>query len=186
MVPIMFIIYGVILGSAAIGREEDRKTAELLLTAPISRRRVIAEKSLAGAALLTLLGAGLFASLLLGRLLVDMDISTANLLAGSIASVLVGTTFGAVALAVSCGLGRRAHPGAGAGALAFAAFLIYSLAPVVSSLQDWQKASAFYWYLHSNPLGTGFHLGDLAVLAAMSVVPAVLAAELFDHRDVTS
>jgi ABC-2 type transport system permease protein len=115
-----------------------------------------------------------------------MEISTASLLAGSVGSVLIGTTFGAVALAVSCGLGRRAHPGAGAGALAFAAFLIYSLAPVVTSLQDWQKASPFYWYLHSNPLATGFDVADLAVLGAMSIVPAVLAAELFDRRDITS
>jgi hypothetical protein len=186
MVPIIFIIYGVILGSAAIGREEDRKTAEVLFTAPISRRRVVAEKSLAGAALLGLLGAVLFFSLLLGRLLVDIEISAINLLAASVSSVLIGTTFGAFALAVSCGLGRRAHPGAGAGALAFAAFLIYSLAPVVTSLQDWQKASPFYWYLHSNPLATGFDLGDLAVLAAMSVVPAALAVELFDRRDIIS
>lgn len=186
MVPIIFIIYGVILGSAAIGREEDRRTAELLFTAPISRRRVVAEKALAGAVLLAVLGAALFASLLIGRLLVDMEISTVDLLAASVASVLVGTTFGAVALVVSCGLGRRAHPGAGAGALAFASFLIYSLAPVVTSLQDWQKASPFYWYLRSDPLGTGFHVGDLAVLAAMSVVPAVLAAQLLQRRDITS
>lgn len=186
IVPVIFIIYGVILGSAAIGREEDRKTAELLFTAPIGRRRVVAEKSLAGAALLAALGAALFAALVIGRLLVGMEISTIDLLAASVASVLMGTTFGSVALAVSCGLGRRAHPGAGAGALAFAAFLIYSLAPVVTSLQDWQKASPFYWYLHSNPLATGFDLGDLAVLAAMSFIPAVLAAELLDRRDLTS
>jgi ABC-2 type transport system permease protein len=186
MVPLVFIIYGVILGSAAIGREEDRKTAELLFAAPISRRRVVAEKALAGAALLALLGGALFLSLLLGRLLVEIEISAVNLLAASVSSILIGTTFGAFALAVSCGLGRRAHPGAAAGALAFAAFLIYSLAPVVPSLHDWQKASPFYWYLHSNPLASGFDLGDLAVLVAMILVPAVLAAELLTRRDLTS
>jgi ABC-2 type transport system permease protein len=186
VVPIVFIIYGVILGSAAIGREEDRGTAELLLTAPVTRRRVVAEKALAGAGLLALVGLALFGSLLLGRLLVDMEIAAANLLAGSAASVLIGTAFGAAALAISGALGHRAHPAAWAGSLAFAGFLLYSLAPVVPSLEGWQRLSAFYWYLSSDPLANGFDLGHLAVLAGASVLLTAIAAELFDRRDVAS
>jgi ABC-2 type transport system permease protein len=185
-VPIIFIVYGVLLGAGAVGREEDRGTAELLLTAPITRRRVIAEKALAAAALLAAVGVALFASLLLGNVLVDMHISAANLLAASLASILIGTTFGSVALAISGALGHRAHPAAWAGSLAVAAYLLYSLAPVVPSLGTWQKASPFYWYLASDPVASGFNLGHVAVLAAASGLLTIVAAVLFDRRDVAS
>ena len=186
MVPIIFIIYGVILGSAAIGREEDRKTAELLFSAPVSRRRVVAEKALSGTILLDAARrrpvrragggprTGRYGDLLrqasrrVDRFGPDRD------------DVRRGRARGQLRA------GAPRASGAGAGGLAFASFLIYSLAPVVASLQDWQKASPFYWYLHSNPLASGFVLGDLGVLAAMSVVPAVIAAELFDRRDISS
>ncbi len=185
-VPILFIIYGVLLGAAAVGREEDRGTAELLLTAPVSRRRVVAEKALAATVLLAVVGTALFASLVLGALLVDLDIPTSNMLASSLAAVLIGTTFGALALAISGALGHRAHPAAWSGSIAVAAYLLYSLAPVVPSLQGWQKASAFYWYLASNPVANGFDIGHLAVLAGASTLLTIVAAVLFDRRDVAS
>jgi ABC-2 type transport system permease protein len=185
-VPIIFIIYGVLLGAAAVGREEDRGTAELLVTAPISRRRVIGEKALAALALLTAVGIALFAALLVGGALVDTHISAGNLLAASLASVLIGTTFGALTLAISGAFGHRAHPAAWAGAAAVGAYLLYSLAPVVSSLSTWQKASPFYWYLASNPVANGFDLGHLAVLAGATTVLTVGAAVLFNRRDVAS
>ena len=111
-VPIIFIIYGVLLGAAAVGREEDRGTAELLLTAPITRRRVVAEKALAAAALLAPSG-----SRCSRRCCSATPVRHAhlrgNLLAASLASILIGTTFGALALAISGALGHRAHPAAG-------------------------------------------------------------------------
>lgn len=185
-VPIIFIIYGILLGAAAIGREEDRGTADLLLATPVSRRRVVAEKALAAACLLTVVGGALFVALLLGDAVFDLHISAGNLLAASLASVLIGTSFGALALAISGALGHRAHPAAWAGSVAVAAYLLYSLAPVVSSLESWQKASAFYWYLSSDPVANGFELGHLAVLATASVVLVAAAALLFERRDLAS
>ena len=186
MVPLIFIIYGVILGAAAVGREEDSGTAELLLAVPVSRSRIVAEKAASIAVLLTALGVGLFASLLLGKEIVGMEIGITGLLASSVATVLIGTTFAALALAFSCGLGRRAHAGALTGTIAFAGFLLYSLAPLVPSLHGWQKLSAFYWYLASDPVRTGFHLDDLAVLAAATAVLAAVGVWLFDRRDVST
>ncbi|MBN1528098.1 MAG: ABC transporter permease subunit [Thermoleophilaceae bacterium] len=185
-VPIIFIIYGVLLGAAAIGREEERGTAELLLTAPVTRSRVVAEKAVAAALLLAVVGAALFGSLVIGCALVDLEVSAGNLLASSLASVLLGITFGALALAISGALGHRAHPAAWAGSLAVAAYILYSLAPVVSSLETWQKLSAFYWYLSSDPVSNGFDAGHLAVLAGAGVALTALAALLFERRDVAS
>lgn len=184
IVPLIFIIYGVVLGAGAIGREEDRGTAELLLTMPVTRERVVLEKALAALALTAALGAVLVVSLLLGTEAYDINVPFSGVLAASIQTVLLGTTFGALALAISAALGPRAHAAAISGAVAFAAFMLYSLAPVVDSLSGWQKLSAFYWYQDSNPIGTGFDLGHLAVLAAATLALTALAVVLFDRRDV--
>ena len=182
-IPILFIIFAVILGAGAVGREEDRGTAELLISAPVSRRRVVAEKALADAGLIAGLGVALVVALFAGKALVGMDIGTEGLLAAAASSVLLATSFAAIALAISAALGRRGHAGGLAGCAAVAAFIIYSLAPVVPSLDRWQKLSPFYWYQGSDPLSNGFDLGHLAVLAALSVVLAVAAAWFFDRRD---
>ena len=186
-VPIIFIIYGILLGAAAIGRGGGpwhRRPAPGGPGQPPAggwpRRRM------AAACLLTVVGIALFVALLLGDAVFDLHIPAGNLLAASTASVLIGTSFGALALAISGALGHRAHPAAWAGSVAVAAYLLYSLAPVVSSLESWQKASAFYWYLASDPVGNGFEVGHLAVLAGASVVLVVAAALLFERRDVAS
>lgn len=182
--PLIFIIFGILLGSGALGREEDKGTAELLLTLPITRRRVVAEKALASFVLIAALGAVLVATLAIGTELFEMSVGFDGVLAASIQTVLLGTTFGALALLVSAALGPHAHGGAISAATAFAAFLLYSLAPVVKSLQGWDKLSPFYWFQASDPIGTGFDLGHLAVLAAASVVLTAGAIWLFDRRDV--
>ena len=48
------------------------------------------------------------------------------------------------------------------------------------------KAPAIYRYLSSDPVANGFELGHLAVLAAASLSLAVVAAVLFERRDVAS
>ena len=184
VVPLIFIIYGVVLGAGALGREEDRGTAELLLTMPVGRGRIVLEKALGSLALMIALGIVLVLALIGGTAAFDMDVGLNGILAASIQTVLLGTTFGALALAISAGLGPRAHAAAISGAVAFAAFILYSLAPVIESLKGWEKLSAFYWYQGSNPIGTGFHVDDLLVLAATTALLTAVAIALFGRRDV--
>ena len=182
--PLIFIIFGILLGSSALGREEDRGTAELLLTLPVSRRRVVAEKALASLALMAALGVVLVVSLVVLTKLFDMEVGFDGILAASVQTVLLGSTYGALALLVSAAFGPHAHGGALSGAVAFGGVLLYGLAQAVDSLQGWDKLSPFYWFQDSNPIGTGFDLGHLLVLAAAAAVLTAGAVFLFDRRDV--
>lgn len=182
--PLIFIIYGVILGAGAIGREEDRGTAELLLTTPVTRRRIVIDKALAFVLVLVALGVVLFVSLLIGSELFEMSLGAVEVAAASVQSTLLATTFGGLALAISAALGPRGHAAAITGAVAFASFILYSLAPVVESLDKVQKASPFYWYQADNPIANGFNLGHTGVLIAATVVLIAVAVWLFDRRDV--
>ena len=49
---------------------------------------------------------------------------------------------------------------------------------------SWLKfASPFYYYAGHDPLGSGIHLGDLAMLAAATAVLTAVAAVSFRRRD---
>ena len=45
MVPLLLLTYAIGAGATAIAGEEDRRTLDLLLSAPISRRRIVLEKA---------------------------------------------------------------------------------------------------------------------------------------------
>src|SRR6476619_8662405 len=47
MGPMLVILYAVVQGSRSVAGEEERRTMDLLLTAPVSRARVLLEKAAA-------------------------------------------------------------------------------------------------------------------------------------------
>ena len=62
-------------------------------------------------------------------------------------------------------------------------FLINGFAPLVDGVSWLKFASPFYYYAGHDPLGSGIHLGDLAVLAAAAAVLTAIAAVSFRRRD---
>ena len=72
----------------------------------------------------------------------------------------------------------------GLGAVAVvAAYLVSSLAELVSWLRPLKTLSPWYHALGVDPLGTGWSPGHLAALVGGSLVLVLLGAALFDRRD---
>jgi ABC-2 type transport system permease protein len=185
LVPLLFMIYAIGRGADAIAGEEERKTMDLLLSTPVSRRRVVLEKYTA-----TVLGMGLLALVLVVTLYVtaalfNMNIGLAELVAATIGAALLSLTFAALALAVSSSAAKRGLAIATASALATAAFFLNSLAPLADSLKAFQKFSPFYWYLGHSPLTNGFDFKGLALLVAVAAVMVAIAVARFERRDVS-
>jgi ABC-2 type transport system permease protein len=179
------MIYAIGRGADAIAGEEERKTMDLLLSTPVSRRRVVLEKYTA-----TVLGMGLLALVLVVTLYVtaalfNMNIGLAELVAATIGAALLSLAFAAVALAVSSSAAKRGLAIATASALATAAFFLNSLAPLADSLKAFQKFSPFYWYLGHSPLTNGFDFKGLALLVAVAAVMVAIAVARFERRDVS-
>lgn len=183
VVPLLLIIAAVAAGAAAIAGEEDRGTLDLLLSMPVSRRRVTAEKFLAMAAEVVGLGLVLLIALWAGVRLVDMGVSFANLAAAATGAVLLAVGFGSIALLLGAATGSRGAAVGVSAALAVAAYLVNSLAALVSQLEGVQKLTPFYHYEASDPLREGFSAGHLAVLLVIVVVAAAAAVVAIDRRD---
>jgi ABC-2 type transport system permease protein len=162
MAPILFIIFAVSRGSAAVAGEEGKGTLDILLANPVSRRRVVLEKAAAMFTAVLCLGLVLWASLALGAAGVGMDISAARLAAACLSCVLLGV----------------------AAAVAVASFFLYSLSSLVEGLKPWSRVSPFYYYIAADPLKNGLNAMHVLVLLAASLALEALSVYLFERRDI--
>jgi len=184
MVPLLFIAYAVGLGANAVAGEEEHGTLDLLLANPLPRWRVVLDKFVATAVLTLALGVALWLGLAVGAAAVDMDLHVGRLAAVTLSAVLLGLAFGALALAVGAGTGKRGLSTALASVVGVVAYLLNSLAPVVTGLEPYQKLSLLYYYIGADPLRNGLNVGHAAVLAGVTAVLLVVAILTFQRRDV--
>jgi len=98
MVPLLLAVAAIGAGARATAGEEEAGTIDLLLANPVSRRRLIVEKTAALATEVALLALVLWISLLVGVEIVGMDVSVANLAAATFAAALLAFSFGAIAV----------------------------------------------------------------------------------------
>jgi ABC-2 type transport system permease protein len=183
MVPLMFLIYGIAQGAAAVAGEEEKGTLDLLLANPVSRARVVLSKF--GAMCLAVLGLGvvLWIALSFGVAVVNMGVEAGNLAAGIASAGLLGIAGGGLALAVGAASGSRGLSIGVSAAAGLAGYLINTLALSIPELSNWQKLSPFYYYGDHAPLINGFSVGNAAVLAGATVVLLGVALAGFIRRD---
>jgi ABC-2 type transport system permease protein len=107
IVPLLLAVAAIGAGGRATAGEEEAGTIELLLANPVSRRRLIVEKTAALATEVALLALVLWISLFVGVEIVGMDVSVANLAAATFAAALLAFSFGAIAVLAGSISGRR-------------------------------------------------------------------------------
>jgi ABC-2 type transport system permease protein len=169
--PVLLLIYAIGAGSRAIAGEEERQTLDLLLSAPVRRRRVVLDKALA----MVVATAGLGAV-----------VGVANVEAAVAGCVLLALAFGGIALAVGGGTGRRSMAvGVAAGAAA-SSYLIDVLALSVNGLGWLQRLSPFFYYRDPEPIVHGLDPVDAVVLGSIAVVALAIAVWSFERRDLAA
>lgn len=184
MIPLLLLVAAIGAGARAVAGEEEDGTLELLLSLPLSRRRLVLEKLAALVAEVVLLGAVLLLSLWAGARSVGMHVSLAHLGAATASAVLLALLYGALALLLGAATGRRALSASVAAAAAVAAYLVSSLAPLVPSLDAARLVSPFYHYAASDPLRHGLDPAHALLLVACAAAAAALAPLALARRDV--
>ena len=94
-------LFAALLGIGALAKEEKDKTAEFLLTHPISRTRVVTEKLLAVLAQLLAMNVGVVAVTLLAILAVGVEANIATVLLLFLANLLMQIEIAAVTFGIS-------------------------------------------------------------------------------------
>lgn len=186
VVPFIFIAIGATWGAGHTASEEERGTADLLLTLPITRSSVLVSKTVATVVTVVLMGTLMVSTLAIGSRVVNLDVSFGGLIAATVPSALIGLLFSGLSLLVGVLTGKKgAALGAATGA-AVILFLLYSLAPLVESL-DWvAPINPFDWMLDGRPLSNGLQIVGCSKLAATALVLHAVGIWQFSSRDIRS
>jgi len=184
MLPLLFLIYGMILGSGAIAGEEERGTLDWLLSKPLKRWRVVAQKAAGIVVLMAGLAAATWLGMAIGALSADMKISLARLAEATFSNMLLGLAFAALALALSCLRGSRGFSAGVAGAIGVASYFLNTYAPLVEALKPYRGWSLFYHAQGAKPLLNGLQWEHVAVMAGVALVLFAVSLLAFERRDV--
>ncbi|MGW3185071.1 ABC transporter permease subunit [Kitasatospora sp. NPDC001119] len=175
------------LGAAAVAADVESGTIELLMTRPVSRRRLLAERTGALVAASVLLNAAATLTLALGvavsaplrEAVPEGAVFTAGLLGCALAFCLTGPV-----LAVSAVSRRRAHVVGAAVAFGAVGFALNFVALAWSPARSLRYLSPFHYYAPGDVLGHGgVPWAAFGVLLGVGLLGLVAAFRLLERRD---
>ena len=183
---IVVLSFAIGMGKAALAGEENEGTADLLLTTPQTRSRIVVAKSSAIFGLLFALVAGVAVVVWLSNAVVGLDITFAGLVAATIGMTLFAFLFGTLALAAGAWTGSPAAATAVAAATGVVAFLLNGFGLVIDWLEPVRPLSPFYWYQgDTNPLSQGFGWQQpLLFVVGLALIAVAVAG--FRRRDIAT
>lgn len=184
VLPLIVISVGASFGARASAQEEEDGTADILLTLPMSRNRILLSKILANQVVLVGLGVVIFAMLAVGGPMVDLQINTLKLLSGVVSCVLIGVAFGALATMAGGLSGRKGLSLGVATGLAVTFYVLFSLAGLVESFKHVLPMNPFQWTIGDSPLFNGFDWPGIAKLVVFSGVCFAVSFWSFNRRDI--
>ncbi len=183
MVPILFIVFAISLGASAIAGEEEKRTIEILLSEPISRRRVLLQKHAFLVAASVLLAFVIWLSLAIGAIIVNMEVGMVNLVAAVTSSTLLGLTFGSLAFAIGAITGNRGLSLGISAGTAVATYVINTLAAIVDILEPARWLSPFFYHGGNSPILNGLDPLHVLLLIAVIAVPTIAGYFAYQRRD---
>jgi ABC-2 type transport system permease protein len=183
MAPLAVMVATVTIGAQALAGEEEHRTMGLLLSAPVSRARVVLEKTVTMILYGLAVGAFIFAGVWLGSVIGRLGMSAANIAATALLATLLGLLLGAVALALGAATGRVRVAVYGAVGVALVGHVLNAFLPLNESTKGFTKWTPFAYYLNSDPLMNGMDWWHGFVLLALTVLFVGLAVVWFQRRD---
>jgi ABC-2 type transport system permease protein len=185
-IPLLVLIAVVIAGTGAVAGEESAGTLDLVLAQPVSRRRVLLEKT---AALLILLVAVVLVSipgLVAAKLIVDFDMSILKVTLAALYMIPLALLFLSLAVFSSAALANRTAATILVVAAAIAGYFLNTLGAFVDALEQPRKLSPFYWADFSRVMVHGVDFGRAAVFVAISLAFVVAAVFVLERRDIAT
>ncbi|HEX9682674.1 MAG TPA: ABC transporter permease subunit [Acidimicrobiales bacterium] len=185
LVPVLLLIFGIGLGARAIGGSEEDGTLELLLSNPVTRRRVALERLAAVIVLVAVVGAtGVISLLALAPPVGLFDgLRLINVVAATAAATALALAHAAIAYAVGAVTGRRGTAVAVATVIAVTGYLLQGLATVSDAAQPLRWLSPWFWYLRGNVVINGPGPEAFLLPVALLVMVAAIATVQFERRD---
>ena len=182
---IMFAIYAVVHGSAAIAREAENGTLDLVLSQPIRRSRFVASRGMVFVISSAVLFLATALILVAGVAVGGASVNILHLLLTLFQAWLVALAVAAYSLAFSCLFLSTAKAGAAAGLLTTAFYAIDIVARTVERVSWLGNISLFHFYQPQQVMHTGeLSWSGIVVSLAVLVGASAAAAAIFQRRDI--
>lgn len=181
--PLVVLLLAIGYGASAIAGQDEDGTLGLIVTLPLSRRWILAQKTMALVAVAVPAGLATILVVLAGRGF-GLSLGTGHLIGATAGAVLLGIDFGALALLAGALCGSRAAALGVTSSLAAASYLISSLAPVTHWVHPLRFASLFYWAVGNAQLRTGLSATSAVVLIGFAIATLCAADRAFGRQDV--
>jgi ABC-2 type transport system permease protein len=183
--PILLLIMIITLVSSLMNRDENDTTIELTLSRPISRRKVLIAKALAGLVITVVVFAVSYAVTALCVALVDIDISQANVLLTHALSFAFSLSFGVIMFGLIATSRLTKKIAAFVAIFAsFGGYILTSLASMVDQFKDLVKIFPYHYYDTEAMLSGKVESGLVIYLSAIVIIMIVIAAIGYNRRDI--
>jgi ABC-2 type transport system ATP-binding protein len=186
VLPMLFVVLAVSVGSRAIATEGEQRAVDLLMAQPVSRRGVATEKYAAAVLVTVTVGVASWIVLAISSALAGLAAGLGDLAVATPASVLFALQSGALAFGVGAAVGRRAPAAAAAAVVAVMGFVLESLAEIIDAIARVRRFSPFHFVNGNVPMLHGLRVLDVTVLVALTLLAAVVGIVAFDRRDIAS
>lgn len=184
MLPLVFVIAGIVLSGSILHKEESTGTLELLLSRPMSRTRIVLEKVAAMLVLLLIIALGAVAGLLVGMGMVEFPMSIVNFASAVATSYALGLVFSLLSLCLSALKPNRGVAVGVPAALLVMSFIVTSFADSVELLEKIKNLSPFEYHQTMTILHGGMEWLDLLILLSMGAALLAISIISFNRRDV--
>lgn len=186
IIPMVMIGVGLAWGAGATADDEERGTADLLFTLPISRSKILWSRLIAMISALALIAVINFVNLMIGAKIVNMSLSANHLAAGSLGCFLIGMLFASFGALFGAASGKRgASLGVGAG-IAILFYVFYTLTAIVDKFNFIKPVNPFQWLIDANQLIDGLALVTNFKFFILSAAAAIAASWIINRRDIHS
>lgn len=182
--PLIFIAIAVTWGARLTTEEEDDGTADVFFTLPITRTAYTATRFVAVGSVLLIVALALLVSLIIGTEILDFSVSLWRFTAGAWVLFVLGAVFASLAAAIGAWTARRGVALGISVTLAIGFFVLYSLAPLVESIDATMPINPLQWTIGTQPLLSGFDIGYSCIAIAVCAAFTALTFVGFARRDI--
>lgn len=182
---IIMAAFAIGVATASLAGEIEKGTMELLLSQPISRRSIVVTRHIYMSITLIALIAATMLPLMIGAPLVDGELNNKGVAAVSLLAFLFYEAIGSMAFffsSIASSRGRALFASLG---ILIASYTLDLLAKFNEFIDNFHFLSLFYYYdpyryIHDASIAWG----DLAVLAAITLICTAAAVTWFERRDI--
>jgi len=185
--PVFVAVYAVFSGGNAIAKEVELGTADLLLSLPLTRTRLLVSKlgALLTALAVVLLGA--LAGLVIGMQLISDRTSIGDMALGLAQAFPLLLAVAGYSLLFSCLFLVPRKALAASGVITVGMYILNFMSPSLGSYQWLKHLSIFHYYRAHEVISKGsFDWGSAAVLSVLALACFVAALMVFNRRDIST